>query len=145
MILLVVLINLTLEREDYSMEMQLELISNYSQVLENAATFRKILGRAEKIIRKLSNFQHWYYFEELDILAPSKFIGYKSNSYEYYVAGTSEYEGYMDGRDTEVALRDFFVILPKEEDEIYRKKLVEMLAMYNKEPNKRSRIHVKLK
>lgn len=48
------------------------LVESYAQVLESARNFN--MGNH---IDKLTSFKHWYYFEEIDSFAPSKFIGYK--------------------------------------------------------------------
>ncbi len=73
----------------------LDLVETYEDVVKNAKVFCDNVNDCEELRSKLSNFQHWYYIEEIDKFAPSKFIGYQDNTVEDYIFGTSS-QGYMD-------------------------------------------------
>lgn len=82
-------------------------VESYEKALENAKVFLKELPSSQLLQNRLSYFRHWYYFEEIDGFAPSKFIGYRgmdSRTYEAYAA----LEKTTDGRKAERALRKFF-------------------------------------
>lgn len=55
----------------------LKLVDKYDDVVKNAKEFHKSIENDIELNRKLSMFRHWYYIEEIDAFAPSKFIGYK--------------------------------------------------------------------
>jgi len=81
-------------------------VDSYEEALNNADTFINGLDDSTAIQEKLSLFRHWYYFEELDGFAPSKFIGYKNMDIRAYEVGSTE--GPLDGRETENALSKIF-------------------------------------
>lgn len=121
----------------------LNLVENYKDVLDNSEAFHNCMDNSEEIIKKLGLFRHWYYIEETNKFAPSKFIGYKDITLEEYITGTSREEGYMDGRDTVPRLKKWFKSIPEEENEIYYKKLEEFLSLYDKKPNKKVQLYYK--
>jgi len=114
-------------------------VDSYEEALDNAKTFLEGLGDSQVIQDRLSNFRHWYYFEELDSFAPSKFIGYKHidmKAYEVYYRN-------LTGLDTEKELPKFFKEAEKgEQAELYAK-LEKFLDVYNKKPNAKTKIHVR--
>ncbi len=62
-----------------------ELVNNKEQVIENAINFNELTTSSDSdAFRVFNNFTHWYYFEESDIFAPSKFIGYENTTLENY-------------------------------------------------------------
>ncbi|WP_419724815.1 hypothetical protein [Terrisporobacter petrolearius] len=121
----------------------LNLVENYKDVLDNSEVFHNGMDNSQEIIKKLAFFRHWYYIEEANKFAPSKFIGYKKITFEEYIAGTNREEGYMDGRDTVPRLKKWFKLIPEEENEIYYKKLEEFLSLYDKKPNKKVQLYLK--
>ncbi len=64
----------------------LDLVGSYTDVVKNAKEFHNNIDG--DLIRKLSQFRHWYYIEEIDAFAPSKFIGYKDVTVADYKEGT---------------------------------------------------------
>lgn len=117
-------------------------ISSYAEALENAMHFQEYLKQDETLQHKLSQYTHWYYFEKKGIFAPSKFIGYKNNTYH----SESAHDG--DGRETEKALAPFFrkVIAAPHQPDIYvndlYSRLTSLLQKYNKRLKKSAVIHI---
>jgi 5-methylcytosine-specific restriction protein A len=124
------------------MEKQKPLVSSYQEAYDNAVHFQNYLKSDATLQHKLSQYAHWYYFEKKGIFAPSKFIGYKDNTYHSEAA----HEG--DGRETEKALAHIFrkVIPSSEQPDIYVSelyaKLAILLAKYDKKPKKNAVIHI---
>lgn len=121
----------------------LGLVKTYEDVVINVKEFHDNINNAEELIKKLSQFRHWYYIEELEKFAPSKFIGYQNITVEEYVVGTSTEKGYMDGRDTVPRLKKWFEVIPDEEIEVYYKKLEAFLIQCDKRPNKKFQLYYK--
>ena len=119
-------------------KMMLELVSTYEDVVKNAKIFCEQLKDEEDLRRKLSFFRHWYYFEEIDQFAPSKFIGYQNITVVEYNLGNN-----LDGRETEKQLRKWFKKIPVEEYEQYNEKLEDYLFYFDKKPNKSICLHIK--
>lgn len=85
----------------------MQLITSFKQAEENAVRFSDVLDHPETVAyKRLGQFFHWYYFPDLDIFAPSKFIGYENTSLE-------EYEGLGTGSDTTRILNTWFHKLEK--------------------------------
>jgi len=121
----------------------LKLVDKYDDVVKNAKEFHKSIENDIELIRKLSMFRHWYYIEEIDAFAPSKFIGFKDITIDDYKIGTSPEQGYMDGRDTVKQLKQWFKLVDNVESDIYYKKLVDYLSKYDKKPNKMLKLYNK--
>ena len=115
-------------------------VKSYEDTLMNAKTFISGLDSSAGIKDRLNYFRQWYYFEELDSFAPSKFVGYKQMDMKVYqkVFNTS-----LDGKDTERVLRTFFTIAEGSYKEELKQKLENFLGKYHKEPNALSQIHIK--
>ncbi len=124
------------------MEHSRQVISSLPEALENAVRFQDYLKNNGTLQQKLSQYTHWYYFEKKNIFAPSKFIGYKNNSYH----SESAHEG--DGRETEKALAPFFrkVVRSDVQPDIYVNelytKLAALLSKYGKKLKKNAVIHL---
>jgi len=124
------------------MEQSKQVISSFAEAFDNAVRFQVFLNDNETLQHKLSQYTHWYYFEKKDIFAPSKFIGYKDNTYN----SESAHSG--DGRETEKALSHYFrkVIKSKEQPDIYvnelYSKLKTLLKKYNKKLKTNAVIHI---
>jgi 5-methylcytosine-specific restriction protein A len=124
------------------MEQSRQAITSFSEALDNAVHFQEYLKNNEALQHKLSQYTHWYYFEKKNIFAPSKFIGYKNNTYN----SESHHEG--DGRETEKALAPFFKKLrpPADQQDYFINqfydKLKAMLAKYNKKLKSNAVIHI---
>lgn len=117
-------------------------ISSYAEARENAMRFQEYLKHDEALQHKLSQYTHWYYFEQKGIFAPSKFIGYKNNTYN------SESAHAGDGRETEKALAPFFqkVIASDQQPDIYINdlyaRLAALLQKYGKRLKSGAVIHI---
>ena len=121
---------------------QLSSVTDYVDVLKNAKQYQADIKNDERLIKKLSHVQHWYYFEEGQFFASSKFIGYKDNHADLY----EEYANKgMSGTETEPILKKWFIKLERESqlEEQLLKELEHFLNQYDKKPNKRVCIHVK--
>jgi len=85
----------------------MQVVKTYKEALQNAKRFQKVLTETKSIASKgFSSFYHWYYFPEINALAPSKFIGYKNTS-------TLNYQGEGNGGITQNALEEYFDKLDK--------------------------------
>ena len=124
------------------MEQSREVISSFRDAQDNAIHFNQYLSQNSALQYKLSQYRQWYYFEKKGLFAPSKFIGYKNNSYQ----SESAHEG--DGRETEKALSRLFrkVIPSPEQQDIYVNelyaRLTALLHKYGKKLNARAVIHI---
>lgn len=124
------------------MEQTRVVISSFAEALENAVRFQDYLCHNVTLQHKLSQYTHWYYFPKQDIFAPSKFIGYKDNSYNSESAHTG------DGRETEKALTKHFRKIKPVHDQMdyfikeYYDKLALILYRYGKKPKANAVIHI---
>ena len=82
-------------------EPDLKLIESTAEVIENAAEFRNIADGSSVAFDRFSNFFHWYYFPDLNVFAPSKFIGYKNTN-------LINYSGKGNGGETQAVLNKWF-------------------------------------
>lgn len=122
---------------------RIEIIDNYQQIVKNAVTFNDALKKnIDEIINLLSNFRQWYYIEEIDDFAPSKFIGYKNMTAEKYI---NNHTKTMDGRETELVLKKYFTKLEYNscKDIELRFKLSDKIEKYGKKLRKNAIISVK--
>ncbi|HOU09303.1 MAG TPA: hypothetical protein PL044_06670 [Clostridiales bacterium] len=112
----------------------LELVESYGEVLENVRAFHKGLGAHGQLAGTLGYFRHWYYFEEFDTFAPSKFVGYRGMTSERYLADYHKLIR-VTGDDTVRQLKQWFYLCEGDEREQYMKKLAALLNLYGKKPN----------
>jgi len=115
-------------------------VNSYEEAMDNAKTFINGLDASDAIKDKLNYFRHWYYFEELDCFAPSKFIGYKQMNMKAYQVG---FNTGLDGRDTERILQNIFKLADGEYKAQLISKLEGFLNEYGKQPNALTQIHIK--
>ena len=81
----------------------MNLIDSINEAAINAQAFSGVGDNENSIANKNFNrFFHWYYFSNLDIFAPSKFIGYKNINLD-------NYQGEGTGTDTQRVLSQWFV------------------------------------
>ncbi|MFC6039278.1 HNH endonuclease [Paenisporosarcina macmurdoensis] len=83
------------------------LIDDIEDVRRNIIKFNDDLKENKEMRKRfLSHFRQWYYIKELDLFAPSKYIGYKNmNAHKY-----NNKDGTVaDGRKTEATLKTWFV------------------------------------
>ena len=127
------------------MENEPKLVESLEQVKENAHRFSKIKDAPEtSAYRDLSRFYHWYYFRNLGVFAPSKFIGVIDSTVESYA-------GAISGGDTEKRLQQWFRTIEPEDAPKASSRWLRVLEDYMQELGKslnqsmntgRGRIHV---
>ena len=77
-------------------------VDSINEAQGNAQSFASVGKEKESIANKRFNqFFHWYYFSNIDVFAPSKFIGYKNTK-------LSNYEGKGTGTRTQNVLKKWF-------------------------------------
>ena len=116
------------------------LVEDKAQLIENARNFNELTPSSDSFAYKvLNSFKHWYYFEESDIFAPSKFIGYENTTVENYRRG----EG-RDGRETEKVLQEWFKPLEQDSQrfEELSTKLYKYVNNLNRQVKKGYCIHI---
>lgn len=78
------------------------LVETLAEVEENAIRFAQVKSNPNCLAhQRLGQFFHWYYISNLDIIAPSKFIGYKNTTID-------NYKGEGKGTDTQKPLARWF-------------------------------------
>ncbi len=121
---------------------KLPLVENINEVLENIKTFNDELPNSQHLIRKLSSFKQWYYSNELDLFAPSMFIGYKNNTDAEYKKRTAYGDWYIDGWDNEAVIRQWSVEAKGADFMELEEKLSLMLSEYDKKRKSNARINL---
>ncbi|WP_105171234.1 HNH endonuclease [Pseudoalteromonas sp. T1lg24] len=91
---------------------KLELINSFEEAFENAQIFSKVGEfKDSQAFKTLGQFYHWYYFPEIDVFAPRKFIRYKRQTVQ-------EYDGRGLGGDSSASnLASFFRIVDEDSKE----------------------------
>lgn len=81
----------------------MKLVDSINEALLNAQAFSRV-GEVQDSVasRNFGRFFHWYYFSNLGLFAPSKFIGYKNTNLD-------NYQGDGTGGDTQRVLSQWFV------------------------------------
>ncbi|GEM_PF-62379 len=118
-------------------------VESYEEALKNATTFNDALSSSEILRSRLNNFRHWYYFDEIDMFAPSKFIGYKDMNARTYEAFSVSNQNKLSGLESEKALRKIFVEATGEEKDKLFEELSALLSRYGKSINAMGVVHVK--
>lgn len=117
------------------------LVQDYQEVVNSVRSFNEGLIGGKGLEKKLSYFRAWYYIPELDAVAPSKFCGYRNMTVDEYMTGVG-----TDGKVTEPLLPQWFDVLKKGTPEAYYVEglVKDLLAKYNKTPNRKARFNAKL-
>ncbi|MGG1400182.1 hypothetical protein ABE288_20520 [Bacillus salipaludis] len=85
---------------------ELELVEDLNEVKQNIIQFNNDIKVNQELRKRFfSHFRQWYYIKELDMFAPSKFIGYKNMNAQKY--NNKDGTG-ADGRKTEAVLKQWF-------------------------------------
>jgi len=102
------------------------LIDNEEDIKNNILKFNDILKYQEdsEIINRFSSFTYWYYFSDLDIFVPNKFLGYKNCAYLPYEDGCK-----MNGTEARKRLDKYFEIIT---DEKRKETLLERFNKFSK-------------
>lgn len=78
------------------------LVDSLDEVKSNARAFRPFFEQGQSaspyVYGNFRKFTHWYYFPDMDVFAPTQFIGYKETT-------LSDYDGSGDGRRTQERLK----------------------------------------
>jgi putative restriction endonuclease len=83
-------------------------ISNFDEIIKNVYEFNKVYTINDSItFDRYGTFYNWYYFPEIDLFAPSKFIGYRDTLIDHYI-------GEGDGGITQKNLEHFFDEIDKD-------------------------------
>ncbi|MBB5174545.1 hypothetical protein [Texcoconibacillus texcoconensis] len=119
-----------------------ELVTSYDQVVQNVQQFNADLENETDIVTQLTQFTHWYYFPELDMYGPSKFIGYQNMNTSRYARGKGK-----TGVHTEEQLKQWFEKLPKESEQAQNllDDLSNRLSVYEKRVRSNAQIHIRKK
>jgi hypothetical protein len=114
----------------------MEIVTLQSEVSDNARSFNEGLENSEHLRNLLSYFRAWYYIPELDMVAPSKYIGYKDINPERFITGQG-----LDGRETEPVMGKWFDRLNVDtaEGRYVSDKVAELTALYGKSMNRVAR------
>lgn len=112
--------------------MEHSLVTEYDEVINNVKAFNQGLEEGEDLEYQLSYFRAWYYVPKLDMVGPSKFIGYKGMTANEYMNSND-----LDGKETVSRLGRWFKDLDEEMPEFrYVDQLTErLLAKYSKRVN----------
>lgn len=115
------------------------LVTCLDEVYENIIQFNKDLEEETVIISQLTQFIHWYYLPELNLFAPSKYIGYRKMNTKKYNRGFNK-----SGVESEKILKQWFIKLERtsEESMILIDQLTDTLEKYNKKLRSNAVIHV---
>ena len=89
-----------------------ELIDNENEIINNILKFKYIIEneRGSEIIARFSSFTYWYYFSNLDIFVPNKFLAYKNCAITPYENGCK-----MNGKVARDKLSKYFKIIKENE------------------------------
>lgn len=116
--------------------MAVMLVTSLEQVRESIRRFNAELEQSGELTARLTMNRAWYYDDQIDMVGPSKFIGYQGMTAERYVQ-----EGALDGKQTEPVLRQWFRLLDNESPEaaFVRSRVEAVLAKYGKSLNQVAR------
>ena len=87
-------------------------VTTYGEVKINASSFVSGLGQGVGLEDLIPYFRAWYYIPELDIVAPSKYIGYEGITPAVYMTKDG-----LDGKETEPVLAKWFTRLDADSPE----------------------------
>ncbi len=120
----------------------IELVKSYDQVVDNIKRFNEDLKDSDELQHLLPYFRAWYYAPDIEMVGPSKFIGYQGVTGGIYI---KRRRIDMDGRWTEPELKRWLEALEEGTPEYkHVKGLVESLfERFQKTPNKIARFNAK--
>ena len=120
------------------------LVRSCQEVVESTKSFNRGLNEEPNLYKRLSEFRAWYYIPKIDTVGPSKFIGYRNMSADFYLAHTGTLakaplpsSKRLDGRAPEPKLSKWFEITEPGtvEYEYVSEKTDELLARWGKKPS----------
>lgn len=110
------------------------LVSSYDEARHSIERFNQELQAGDAdLAHRLGFNRAWYYADDVDLVGPSKFIGYAGMTARDYVRG-----GALDGRSTEPALRRWFRLLEAgtPEEAFVRAKVEALVSRHGKSLNR---------
>ena len=120
----------------------MELIESYEDVEKNVRAFNEGLESSQELQSKLSTFIVWYYVPSEDVVAPSKFIGYRDMTVEKYLLHSGKH-GELDGKQAQDRLkkRQWYRLLDEgtPEYEHVTRKVGELVRKFGKSSKKSAR------
>jgi hypothetical protein len=113
--------------------MEHSIVAEYDEVINNVKAFNEGLEQGKDLENQLAYFRAWYYIPELDMVGPSKYIGYKGMTADEYMNSNA-----LDGKETVAILGRWFRDLDEKSPEFtYVDQLTErLLAKYGKRVNR---------
>ena len=124
------------------------LARSYEEVVESAKSFGRGLNEGQGLLGPRRNYTVWYYVPEVDAVGPSKFIGYRDMTAEFYMAHTGKIaketlprsKG-LDGRATEPELSKWFEVTESgtPEHRFVKERVEELLDRWSKRPRSNAR------
>jgi len=119
----------------------MQTVRSYEDARESIEQWNRDLETVPKLADRLSNHQHFYYADDIDMVGPSKFAGYIGMTGETYVRLARAPIGGLWGGETERALQHHtvgFVELDPgtPEDKAVRQRVEEVLRRYGKLPRR---------
>lgn len=124
-----------------------QLVRTPQEVTNNILSFQNEI--TTEMQTRLSYARAWYALQTDDgewKFGPSKFIGYRNMTAQKYLSSTHGNE--LDGRKTEKKLKDWFVEVSENDEELWPdmfEKLSNFLDQYGKSPSSVIRINVEIK
>ena len=127
------------------------LARNYDEVVKSTKSFSVGLNGDPRLVQRLTDFKVWYYILEIDAVGPSKFIGYRDMTAEFYLSHTGiltkqtqPRNRRLDGGATENRLKKWFDVTESgtAEYECVSGKVKELLGQWDKKPKEGSRYNV---
>lgn len=111
-------------------------VKKYEDIVNTVKAFNIGLEEGKDLEDILSYFRAWYYIPEIDLVGPSKFIGYQDMTASEYMSRED-----LDGRVTEPVMGEWFDALEEGEAESeYVSKVVQsLLHRFGKSPNRMAR------
>jgi len=107
-----------------------EVVTSPEDIRCNIQEYLRILD-AEKdavVIQRFASFDYWYYFSELSIFVPNKFLGYKTSASEYNpTSGNGQ-----NGSIAKDALKDYFQLVDEEYYEDYLSELESFAKLFRR-------------
>lgn len=115
--------------------MGLGMVTNLDEVRAGIRQFNSDLEHSAGLAARLKMIRAWYYDPEIDMVGPSKFIGYTGMTAEHYLHRGRRTK--LDGRETEPVLGKWFRVLEagSPEEAMVRARAEKLLGQYGKTLN----------
>ncbi len=127
------------------------LVESYEQVVESTKAFNSGLEVKPELCGPHRNYPNWYYIPEIDAVGPSKFIGYREMTAEFYLDHSGKRDKMacrtcngLHGGATQSRLKKWFEIaMPgTEEHSMVSEMVKDLLNRLGAKPKKNARYYV---